>query len=320
MKNIFLALFLVITFVDAKELFNIKTTTVKKESIDEKKSFYGYAQIDETLLQNVTLMFDGMVENINADKKYQFIKKGELLFNLNCSEIYSLQNELIDSEDNKSIQDDLYKKLLHFGLSKSFLDSILSSKKAQESIPIYSPIDGYILKKEIYKGSCIKKGELLYQLVDLSRFWVMAKVYESDIDFVRNATKVKVVFDNYQVDTKVDFIYPIVNLETKTIDVRLIIENPNLNLFINSFAKVEFYQNKKDILTLPKSAVVTKSNRYYVFTKSEFEGEYNLNEIKAYRLSNDKFEILSGLKEGDVVADSSLFLLDSDVQINGNNW
>jgi Cu(I)/Ag(I) efflux system membrane fusion protein len=68
---------------------------------------------------------------------------------------------------------------------------------------------------------------------------------------------------------------------------------------------------------LPTTAVVTKGSRHLVFVPGEYEGEYKTKVIEAKRVSATQFEIVSGLKEGDVVVNNSLFLIDSDIVING---
>ena len=72
-------------------------------------------------------------------------------------------------------------------------------------------------------------------------------------------------------------------------------------------------------MVLPNTAIATKGSKHMVFIPSEYDGEYKSKTIKAKRISVNQFEILGGLKEGDRVVNNSLFLLDSDVLINGED-
>ncbi len=104
-------------------------------------------------------------------------------------------------------------------------------------------------------------------------------------------------------------------MKTKSVDVRFILENKDLKLLPNMFAKVELKTMTKDRLTLPKTAVLTKGDKYYVFkpiSKSEFEPI----KIEAKRIASNKYEVFDGLKEGDTVINNALFLLDSDAITN----
>jgi len=70
------------------------------------------------------------------------------------------------------------------------------------------------------------------------------------------------------------------------------------------------------MLILPKSAVLNKGKKHYVFIPLK-DGEFEPKEIEAKRIDSKRYEIVSGLKEGDEVIDNALFLLDSDAITNG---
>ena len=80
-------------------------------------------------------------------------------------------------------------------------------------------------------------------------------------------------------------------------------------------SKVKIEKESKEILVLPKSAVIKKSDSYYVFIPKE-NGEFTPKKIEAKRVSGDKYEILSGLTLDDEVINNSLFLYDADAMTN----
>ena len=143
----------------------------------------------------------------------------------------------------------------------------------------------------------------------------MAKVYQKDIQNIKKNMKAKVTIDGIgAVSTKVDFIYPNVNLKDKTIDVRLVIDNKDLKIYPNMFAKIAINTVQKSMLVLPKTAVLTKANKHFVFIP---QGKYfEPKEITATRINSQQFEVI-GLEENDVVIDKAMFLLDSDAITNG---
>ncbi|MBY0539946.1 MAG: efflux RND transporter periplasmic adaptor subunit, partial [Campylobacterales bacterium] len=114
---------------------------------------------------------------------------------------------------------------------------------------------------------------------------------------------------------KIDFIYPIFDEKTKTVDVRFILENDDLKLVPSMFGKVDISIKKDIMLTLPKTAVLKKANDFYVFKPLQ-DGEFEPVKIDAKRISSNKYEILSGLNENDEVINNALFLLDSDAVTN----
>ncbi|TLP39256.1 efflux RND transporter periplasmic adaptor subunit [Arcobacter arenosus] len=305
--------------LEVEQLFNKKLTEVKKEQIGTLKSFYGHMKINETKIYDVVTRFDGYITKLDANEQYKFVKKGESLFSLYSDEINSISQEIkIAKRINKNLLKGNIEKLKSLDLDKKTINKIVNSKNIIEEISIYSPIDSIILNKSINNGSFVKKGKLLLQLAPLDELWFIASVYQKDLTFLKEGMEAKITIDGFEkpVISKVDKIYPNIDLKTKTVDVRFIVPNKDLKLFPNMFAKVLIRDTQKEILTLPKTAVLSKGDKYYAFeqlSKSQFEPI----EIKAKRISSNKYEILDGLKEGQKVVDNALFLLDSDAITNG---
>ena len=97
--------------------------------------------------------------------------------------------------------------------------------------------------------------------------------------------------------------------------MRFILENEDLKLVPSMFGKVDINVKKDVMLTLPKTAVLKKADKFYVFKPLE-NGEFEPIKIEAKRISSNKYEILSGLNENDEVINNALFLLDSDAVTN----
>ncbi len=324
MKRLILSLVLGFTVLSAQileveQLFNKKLTEVKKEQIGTLKSFYGYMKINETKIYDIVTRFDGYITKLDANEQYKFVKKGESLFLLYSDEINSISQEIkIAKRINKNLLKGNIEKLKSLDLDKKNINKIVNSKNVIKEISINSPIDSIIVKKNINNGSFVKKGKLLLQLAPLDELWFIASVYQKDLTFLKEGMDAKITVDGFEeaIISKVDKIYPNIDLKTKTVDVRFIVPNEHLKLFPNMFAKVLIRDTKKEILTLPKTAVLSKGDKYYVFeqlSKSQFEPI----EIKAKRISSNKYEVLEGLEEGKKVVNNALFLLDSDAITNG---
>jgi len=302
--------------VEVKQLFNKTTVKVKKEDFSVSKDFYGDTRIDEASIRDIVLRYDGFINHLYANREYQAIKKSQKLFNIYSKEIVNIQEELIVSKKiNTTLTSALKTRLRRLDIDNSIISKI--SNRAIENINILSPIDGVVIKKNINSGSFVKKGKLLLQIANFSQLWVIAKVYQRDISFIKKGMSADIKIDGFKtIKSKVDFIYPTLNQKTKTIDIRLIIDNRDYKIYPNLFAKVRFKKASKSILTLPRSAVLTKANKHYIF-KPINDREFEPVEVVAIRLNSYKFEIKSGLKEGDEVIDRVMFMLDSEATTNG---
>jgi len=302
--------------LEVKQLFNKTTVKVKKEDFSVSKDFYGDTRIDESSIRDIVLRYDGFINHLYANREYQAVKKSQKLFNIYSKEIVNIQEELIVSKKiNTTLTSALKTRLRRLDIDNSIISKI--SNRAIENINILSPIDGVVIKKNINSGSFVKKGKLLLQIANFSQLWVIAKVYQRDISFIKKGMSADIKIDGFEtIKSKVDFIYPTLNSKTKTIDIRLIIDNRDYKIYPNLFAKVRFQKASKSILTLPRSAVLTKANKHYIF-KPINDREFEPVEVVAIRLNSYKFEIKSGLKEGDEVIDRVMFMLDSEATTNG---
>ncbi|WP_323669216.1 efflux RND transporter periplasmic adaptor subunit [Aliarcobacter butzleri] len=322
-KNVLILILLLGSFIngeilDAKQLFNKKITKVKKEEILLSKSFYGITKIDESSTFDIVSRFDGYITNLNANKSYMTIKKGEPLYSIYSSDILSIQNELqISKELNQNIYQSTLLKLDNLDIPKESQEKIKSGKLNNNGLVVTSPTNGILLQKNINNKSSVSKGTTLLQIASLDKIWFIASVYQEDLAFIKKDKQATIYIDglNTSFNTKVDFIYPIFDDKNKTVDVRFTLDNKELNLLPSMFGKVDIIDEQKQLLTLPKTAVLKKSDSFYVF-KYVSNDEFKPVKIEAKRINSNKYEIISGLNENDEVIDNALFLLDSDALTN----
>ncbi|KLE11598.1 efflux RND transporter periplasmic adaptor subunit [Aliarcobacter butzleri] len=322
-KNVLILILLLGSFInaeilDAKQLFNKKITKVKKEEILLSKSFYGITKIDESSTFDIVSRFDGYITNLNANKSYMTIKKGEPLYSIYSSDILSIQNELqISKELNQNIYQSTLLKLDNLDIPKESQEKIKNGKLNNNGLVVTSPTNGILLQKNINNKSSVSKGTTLLQIASLDKIWFIASVYQEDLAFIKKDKQATIYIDglNTSFNTKVDFIYPIFDDKSKTVDVRFILDNKELNLLPSMFGKVDIIDKQKQLLTLPKTAVLKKSDSFYVF-KYVSNDEFKPLKIEAKRINSNKYEIISGLNENDEVIDNALFLLDSDALTN----
>ena len=318
LSTLLLSGFLQAQILDAKQLFNKKITKVVKEEVSINKSFYGVTKIDESSLVDIVSRFDGYVTKLNANKKYMTIKKGEQLYSVYSQELLSIQNELqVAKNFNQNIYQSTFSRLDNLDISKSEQQKIKDGKMNSNGLVVTSPINGLLMEKNINQSSAVTKGNMLLQMASLDKIWFIASVYQSDLEFIKKDNKALITIDgiNQKLNSKVDFIYPIFDEKTKTVDVRFILENEDLKLVPSMFGKVDINVKKDVMLTLPKTAVLKKADKFYVFKPLE-NGEFEPIKIEAKRISSNKYEILSGLNENDEVINNALFLLDSDAVTN----
>lgn len=315
--------------IEAKQLFNKTLTTVKQEKISESKVFYANIEADESRIFDITTRFDGFIENLYASKNYMYVKANDPLASLYSQDVVSAQDELLLAKKisaNNAMYKSAYNKLLSLGLHVKSMNKINSSKTLIENIDIYAPINGFVINKKVNNGSFVKKGSLIMQIADLTKLWGIVEVYQQDLDFISVGMQVELQIKstNKTVSSRIEQIYPILQKEKKTVALRVLIDNQDLQIMPNMFAKAIIKKEARTLLSLPRSAVLTKGDKHYVFAPIS-ESEFEPIEIEARRIDSQKFEILSGLEANAQVIDKVLFMLDSDAITNGlydqdSNW
>ena len=310
--------FLNAQIIEAKQLFNKKVVKVKKEEVNITKSYYGITKIDESSLVDIVSRFDGYITKLYANKTYMKIKKDAPLYSIYSQEIQSIQGELeIAKEFNKNIYNSSLQKLDNLAITKKEQEKIKNSKIDSNGILITSPVNGILIEKNINNSSSVKKTEMLLQIASLDKIWFIASIYQNELAYIKKDMTASINIDgiNKSINTKIDFIYPIFDDKTKTVDVRFIVDNQDYELVPSMFGKVNIEVSKDVKLTLPKTAVLKKADSYYVFKPLE-DGNFEALKIDAKRITSNKYEILGGLNENDEVINNALFLLDSDAQTN----
>ena len=305
-----------------EQLFNIKTINVESKTIEDKREYNGYVQIADDKIYTVTIKQDGFIRNLTSPNIYDRVRKGQKLFDIYSPEIYKAQIELLSAlQVSPELASMIENRLKLYDVTGQSIMAIKESKKVRKYLPFYSYFKGVVVEKSVTEGSSVKKGMEVYKIADLSKVWVVAKAYEQDRTFIKKGTRVEVTLSGSKQIHRatIDHIYPLVDPKNKTIDFRLTLSNKNGKIQPNSYATINIIKPKKSRLILPNTAVVTKGENHLVFVPSEYEGEYKSKLVNAKRISATQFEIISGLKKGDKVVNNSLFLLDSDVVINGED-
>jgi len=320
-RLLFILLFIVsLEAVTVKQLFNIKTIKVQSKTIEESRTYNGLVKIADNKIYTITITQDGFIRNLTAPNIYDRVTKGKKLFEIYSPQVYKAQIELLSAKRvSSALAKNIETKLKLYDVSSRNIRMIKKANRALKYLPFYSPYSGIVIDKQVTEGSAIKKGMFVYKIADLSTVWVVGKAYEADRAFIEKGNRVEVTLTgNKQIyKAKIDFIHPLVDPVNKTIDFRITLNNKNWKIQPNSYATIKITKAKQNKLVLPNTAVITKGSKHLVFIPSEYEGEYKSKLIEAKRIGVNQFEILSGLKEGNIVVNNSLFLLDSDVTING---
>ncbi|MBI3004599.1 MAG: efflux RND transporter periplasmic adaptor subunit [Ignavibacteriales bacterium] len=312
-------------------LANISVEEVMRRSMSKTIEAVGVIDVAEPLQASVSARFRGRIEKLHVDYTGERVKQGQQLFDLYSPDLISAQQDFLIAAtalDNarktgNSTSEEVQERLLaasrerlsvHFGMRDAQIAELVRSQHIKNALTFLSPIRGTIVQKQVQEGQYVDEGMLLYQVVDLSKLWIYVDVYEKDLRFIHVGQEVHITnqaFPGRTFHGKVTFVDPVVNSETRTARVRTEFDNPDGSLKPNMFVSARIEVSKREALAVPISAVLSTGKRTVVWV----EVGQNMFEPRDIRLgisSDSHYEILKGLNEGERVATTGGFLIDSE--------
>jgi RND family efflux transporter MFP subunit len=190
---------------------------------------------------------------------------------------------------------------------------------AQRAITILSPQTGTVVEKQAVAGLAVTPMMHLYVVADLSAVWVVADVYERDLAQVKVGQTSRMKIDALPGRTfegVVTFVSPTVDQATRTVKVRFEFPNRDGTLRPGMYATVEIAATGGEGLVVPSDSVVDTGERKIVFV-ARGAGRFDPRPITTGAAFNGRYEVLEGLRDGEVIATSGQFLLDSESRIRG---
>jgi len=303
---------------------NVKMEFVKNKSLSPIIYTNGNLQIDERKEFALSTKFDGWIQKLYINFTGQKVTKGQKLVDIYSPKLVAAQQELITAVNYDSalsgvskgeMISNIKRKLELFDISNEDIDKIISTKKINTYMTLYAPFNGTVLSKNVIEGEMIKAGAEIIKMADLSTLWLKADVYESDINKIGIGDKAEVTFSynpNKIYSGNISFIYPTVNQTTRAVTVRIDLKNINDELKPAMFGNVIIYGNKlSETLAIPETAVIRSGKKNTVIL-SLGEGKFKPVEVKLGLYSDGFYQILTGLKQNDVIVSSGQFMIDSE--------
>jgi Cu(I)/Ag(I) efflux system membrane fusion protein len=300
----------------------VRTDTVTKGPLRRTIRTIGAIDYNETALADVTTKFRGWIENLYVDSTGKQVRKGEPLFDIYSPDLYSAQNEYVLALNQTSgggMKVSARQKLRLFDISEDQIAELEKTRQPQRTLRVDAPIDGVVVEKMAVKGQMVDAGMKLYRLADLNIVWVQSQIYEQDLALLKLGQEAEVSL-SYLPDRKfrgrVTYIYPTVDEKTRTARVRMEFHNPGFFLKPGMFATVELHAElEPEALLVPDTAVLRSGDKNTVFVALE-NGKFEPRTVTlGPRGENDRYEVFSGLSEGERIVTSGQFLLDSESQL-----
>lgn len=314
---------------NAMALANIQTSVVgNSTSKDATIKLSGkIAENEEAKVVQVSY-FSGRIERLNINSTGEEVRKGQLLATIYSPELFAAQQELITASSFKESQPALYKavrnKLKLWKISDNQIDQIETSGKVKQNFPIYATVSGTVSEKLVEQGDYVKQGQTLLKITNLNTVWALFDVYENQIELFKKGQDITVTtnaYPNKEFKKKVDFIDPTFNSATRTVKLRVVLNNKNREFKTGLFVEGNIenvLSNKEQRLMIPTTAILWTGKRSVVYLKTNpDEPIFKMKEITIGKQLGNLYEVIDGLENGDEIVTNGTFTVDASAQLQG---
>src|SRR6266699_519532 len=268
----------------------VRTGRVASKTVDDEIHVTGNVAIDETRLSTVQVRYSGYIQKVFADATYQYLRKGQPLFTIYSPDLAATEREYLVAKQNQqrvagstvpgvaesaaSLLSAAYERLKQWGVPQRELARLESTGQVQQELQVDSPVSGYITERNALPNLTVQPETRLYSVADLSTVWVLAEVFQNDLGRIKVGDRASLTVDSYPgrvFEGRVNFIYPQVDMTTRTARARLVFSNPGLKLTPGMFVNVALKVPMGKQLVIPSSGVLQSGTRQIAFVKRSDE-------------------------------------------------
>jgi Cu(I)/Ag(I) efflux system membrane fusion protein len=194
----------------------------------------------------------------------------------------------------------------------------------KQNFPIYATVSGTVSEKLLQQGNYVKQGQALLKITNLNTVWALFDVYEKQIELFKkgqNITITTTAYPNKKFKATVDFIDPTFNSATRTVKLRVVLNNKNREFKTGMFVEGTIentISDKEQGLMIPSSAILWTGERSVVYLKTNpDEPIFEMNEITIGKQLGEQYEVIDGLQRGDEIVTNGTFTVDASSQLQG---
>ncbi|MGH7483695.1 MAG: efflux RND transporter periplasmic adaptor subunit, partial [Longimicrobiales bacterium] len=274
--------------------------------------------------------FGGYVERLYVDFTGQPVRRGQPLLEIYSPALVAAQEELLLARQleaslgeshvpgvpggSADLVEAAKQRLRLWDISERQIQEVLRTGRARRTLTLHAPASGVVVDKSVFEGGAVRAGETLYTIADLSEVWVEAELQEAEAGLVEPgmpATVELAAFPGRPIAGTVEYVYPTLQEQSRTLEARVAIPNPEGRLKPGMYATVRITAPAQSVLTVPTSAVMRTGDRVIVFV-DQGGGRLLPVEVGIGRVAGEYAEVLSGLEPGQRVVTSAQYLLDAE--------
>src|SRR5581483_6205597 len=277
----------------------------------------------------------GWIDRVYVDYVGKFVRRGEPLLALYSPALVATQKEYLlalkggrplsgsqSSADARAAGESLRTatrdRLKLWDISDAQIEEIERSGQVQKLLTLYAPFDGVVLERNAFAGQYITPEMSTFKIADLSTIWVLGQIFEYELSRVKIGQEVAVEFPYGQaretLKGAITFTSPDVDPQTRRVKIRAEFRNPRFEFKPDTYVTLVIKSDAGEALSVPKEAVIDTGVKRYVILAHP-NGYFEPRDVDVGPPTDEVYPIVQGLKEGDTIVSSALFLIDSETNL-----
>lgn len=313
---------------EAMKIAEVSMATIEKRAPQKEVYLPGKVRADERRISELTSRFPGRIEKLSVNFTGQKVTRGQVLATIYSPELVTAQKELFEAFKYKDSNPSYYKasrqKLKLWDLTETQIKEIEQANEVRHYFDVLSPITGTVTMRHVAIGDYVQEGSPLFEVIDLSRVWVIFDAYESDLPWIKIGDKINFTIKSIPGEAfegKVTFIDPVINQMTRVAGVRAELNNTRdilkPQMLASGILRTKL-PGSGDQLVVPKSAVLWTGKEAVVYVMSQDQNNmFRYREIDLGAEAGDYYVVTQGLTEGEMVASNGVFKIDAAAQLGG---
>lgn len=314
--------------VERQQQIGVTYAAAEKGPLRRTVRAVGMVEPDKSRQWNFVARVEGYVQKLEVTSPGEEVSEGQPLLTIYSPDLLTAERELVNLLEtrgqgpgggNDQLIEAARERLEQWNVTAEQIAELERTRKPSQFLTLCSPFGGVVQQAPPEQGQKVMVGDSLLAVADLSVVWVWAEFYEEEASMLSKGQKVILNTRGYpgeKFEGRVGLIDPFLNESTRTTRVRIDIPNADLKLRPGMYANVELTIDAGDGLTIPVSAVMPTGRRNLVFI-DKGEGRLEPRFIELGGTFNDRYEVKSGLQEGERVVASGNFLIDAESQVQG---
>jgi RND family efflux transporter MFP subunit len=316
-----------------QQLIGVRTGEVKRSPASHLLRVPGRIAVDESRSYRLVASADGWIRSIGPNTSGAFVKHNQILATYYTANLVASQQaflfalatvDQVQKADamlrgqrppvNTNLQSAI-DTLRGIGMNDLQIKEIEQTQKYATEVKLHSPVDGFVLARNVTPEQRFEKGAELYRIADITHVWVISDIFERDRELLRPGTTATVRYQGRELHARMSDALPQFDAQSRTLKTRFEVDNPGLVLRPDMFVDVEIQIDREEAVTVPADAVIDTGRSKSVFVECG-PGCFAPRTVKTGWRLGDRVQIMHGLEPGERIVISGNFLIDSESRMN----